>query len=284
MADGRQAARSILAFLKGEKEIEEERELSPLPVLEEEVAEKVKSLPRQESVLAPLQERRTTMVMVEQCFSSEQAAAETRRCLGCGAGAVRLESYCADCLTCLRTCPYGVPTLEDGQLVIRTEQCQACGLCLPICPAMAIQFSSPYVKQAEETLEKVLQRFAEVNPPKCLVLTCGYGGFGSLREEQLPPDTVLARFPCLAKVDTLHMLDAFLAGAESVLLVGCKGEEECQYQDVFPWAEKRVGRVRSILEQVGIPPAKLGLVFLSQPEIENLPEFVSQWQAEEKAQ
>jgi len=46
---------------------------------------------------------------------------------------------CSKCLTCLRLCPYGAPSLEHGEVVVSVERCQGCGLCVAMCPAMAIE-------------------------------------------------------------------------------------------------------------------------------------------------
>jgi heterodisulfide reductase subunit A-like polyferredoxin len=46
---------------------------------------------------------------------------------------------CAVCLTCVRTCPYGVPYIgEDGYAVIDEATCQGCGACVAECPGKAI--------------------------------------------------------------------------------------------------------------------------------------------------
>jgi heterodisulfide reductase subunit A len=47
---------------------------------------------------------------------------------------------CAACLTCVRTCPYDVPVInEDGVAEIETAMCHGCGICTSECPAKAIQ-------------------------------------------------------------------------------------------------------------------------------------------------
>jgi len=46
---------------------------------------------------------------------------------------------CAACLTCVRTCPFGVPMIdEDGSAVIDASKCKGCGTCAAECPAKAI--------------------------------------------------------------------------------------------------------------------------------------------------
>jgi heterodisulfide reductase subunit A-like polyferredoxin len=47
---------------------------------------------------------------------------------------------CAACLTCVRTCPYGVPAINgDGLAEIESAMCHGCGICASECPAKAIQ-------------------------------------------------------------------------------------------------------------------------------------------------
>jgi heterodisulfide reductase subunit A-like polyferredoxin len=48
---------------------------------------------------------------------------------------------CAICLTCLRTCPYGVPRVDqaEGVVVIDPAACQGCGNCASACPRKAIE-------------------------------------------------------------------------------------------------------------------------------------------------
>jgi heterodisulfide reductase subunit A-like polyferredoxin len=46
---------------------------------------------------------------------------------------------CAACLTCVRTCPYGVPVINaNGDAEIDISKCKGCGSCVAECPAKAI--------------------------------------------------------------------------------------------------------------------------------------------------
>ena len=48
-------------------------------------------------------------------------------------------SKCAVCLTCVRTCPYGAPSISDeGHAVIDPAACRGCGACVAECPGKAI--------------------------------------------------------------------------------------------------------------------------------------------------
>jgi heterodisulfide reductase subunit A-like polyferredoxin len=60
---------------------------------------------------------------------------------------------CVACLTCVRACPYHVPTInEEGVAYIEPAACQGCGICTSVCPRKAIQLGN-YTD--EEILAKV---------------------------------------------------------------------------------------------------------------------------------
>jgi len=46
---------------------------------------------------------------------------------------------CAACLTCVRSCPFAVPKInEEGKAFIEAAACQGCGICAGACPRKAI--------------------------------------------------------------------------------------------------------------------------------------------------
>lgn len=63
---------------------------------------------------------------------------------------------CAVCLTCVRTCPFGVPYIgEEGHAVIEPAICQGCGACVSECPGKAIvlqHFTDEQILAAAEAL------------------------------------------------------------------------------------------------------------------------------------
>ncbi|MGB2815487.1 MAG: FAD-dependent oxidoreductase [Dehalococcoidales bacterium] len=50
------------------------------------------------------------------------------------------EDRCVACLTCVRSCPFGVPRInEEGVACIEAAACQGCGICASLCPRKAIK-------------------------------------------------------------------------------------------------------------------------------------------------
>ena len=49
---------------------------------------------------------------------------------------------CGACLTCVRTCPYGVPRIVDHKVFINPIQCRGCGICTSECPLNALELQN----------------------------------------------------------------------------------------------------------------------------------------------
>jgi heterodisulfide reductase subunit A-like polyferredoxin len=66
---------------------------------------------------------------------------------------------CAVCLTCVRTCPYGVPRIGDeGHAVIDPAECRGCGACVAECPGKAISlqhFTDEQIMAKEDALFQI---------------------------------------------------------------------------------------------------------------------------------
>jgi coenzyme F420-reducing hydrogenase delta subunit len=79
---------------------------------------------------------------------------------------------------------------------------------------------------------------------------------------QYPTNIRIIKVPCTGKVDVIHLLAAFEAGADGVFVVGCM-EGDCHYQKGNLFAKTRVHRVQDILDRVGVGRERLAMFNLS---------------------
>ncbi len=66
---------------------------------------------------------------------------------------------CAACMTCVRTCPYQVPFInEDGVSYIDPARCRGCGMCAAECPARAITVHHHMSEQIEAKIDGLFEK------------------------------------------------------------------------------------------------------------------------------
>ena len=82
---------------------------------------------------------------------------------------------------------------------------------------------------------------------------------------QYPTNTRTIRLLCTGQLDVRYVLEAFLRGADGVLVVGCK-LGECQYFDGNYQARLKVEATRMMLSRVGINSERLRMEFMSAAE------------------
>ena len=244
-----------------------------LGMLEPSTVEEVKPIDRLAVPFLDKDTRAQHNEHVEIGYDEGMALCESRRCMDCAAGAECIDEICAVCLTCLRTCPYGVPQIdEEGNFTIRNEECQACGLCVGICPASAIRFRDHYVQHALNKLPDAVAQAKGNGEPATVVFCCSYGAFAERDflkyvNNGKPQNLAIVRVPCVAKVEVQNILDAFDLGADGVFVAGCEQEEECTYRDVAKWAEKRAGRAQDILGELGLEKERIEYLNLTKDEV-----------------
>jgi F420-non-reducing hydrogenase iron-sulfur subunit len=77
-----------------------------------------------------------------------------------------------------------------------------------------------------------------------------------------PTNVKLLKVPCTGRVDVIHILKAFEAGADGVYLTGCL-EGECHFLVGNLRAKKRVGYAKQLLDEAGIGGERVAMYNLS---------------------
>jgi len=175
------------------------------------------------------------------------------------------EDYCGDCEFCPVTCPYGAislePTTED-HFVARVNDllCEGCGVCVGTCPLNAIELRHSRPNQMRAQMTALLSVNGTSKP---LVLTiccqeCGHTAVDSsgMAKMQYPANVRVMKVPCAGILRVNQILEAFKAGAQGVMVVGCKSDG-CHYEVGSQNADKKMDLAKVLLKEYGIEPERL---------------------------
>jgi heterodisulfide reductase subunit A len=79
-------------------------------------------------------------VVAEARAAATRAITLARSSVDRSAASARVDrDKCSACLTCVRTCPFHAPHVdEEGKAAVTVELCQACGCCVAACPSGAL--------------------------------------------------------------------------------------------------------------------------------------------------
>lgn len=96
---------------------------------------------------------------------------------------------------------------------------------------------------------------------------CSYAGadLAGTSRMKYPPSILPIRVMCSSRVDPLFVLEAYLCGADGVLVAGCH-PGDCHYQKGNYYTRRRFAALKKIVESVGLDPDRLRLSWVSASE------------------
>ena len=179
---------------------------------------------------------------------------------------------CTGCGRCVNVCEFGAIKLEftsNKQLVAKVDPllCKGCGSCSVECPAKAITMHHFRTDQILNMLRAAFEKPLPRDRVKIIAFFCNWCGYAAadmagVSRYEYPPAVEIIRVMCSARVDPLHILYAFLLGADGVLIVGCH-PGDCHYISGNLRAEERISRVKEWLKNVGLEPERVRLEWAS---------------------
>ena len=217
------------------------------------------------------------------------AAARANNLLG--AGKVRVEaitarldtSECILCGVCTRVCPVHAITATDKKQKIFPSiieaACAGCGTCAAECPADSIAMRHFSDAQIMAQIEAILtdEPLSKVVAFACNWCSYAGGDNAGTSRLQYPACVRLIRTMCSGRVDEKFIWHAFRRGAPLVLVSGCHFSD-CHYIDAVTWTQKRVEKVWSRMDKLGIRPQRLQLEWISAAEGQKFARVMSELQ------
>jgi F420-non-reducing hydrogenase iron-sulfur subunit len=116
-------------------------------------------------------------------------------------------------------------------------------------------------------MEKIM---ADTFEPVIIGFTCNWCSYraadmAGISRMKYPPNIRLIRLMCSGRLDPTFVLKAFAGGADAVLISGCH-PGDCHYIEQNYKALRRFILLRRTLEQMGIEPQRLKLLWASAAE------------------
>ena len=195
------------------------------------------------------------------------------------AGEVKIEAItavvntdlCAQCKICASVCPFNAIGAADKKANRFPDfieaACAGCGTCAAECPFDAISMRHFEDQQITAQIDAVL---AEDRMEKVVTFACNWcsyagGDTAGTARLQYPASIRLIRTMCSGRVDQSFIYHAFRKGAPMVLVSGCHFSD-CHYINAVTWTQKRVEKVWTKMEKMGIRPERLQLEWISAAE------------------
>lgn len=105
--------------------------------------------------------------------------------------------------------------------------------------------------------------------PKIVAFCCHYCALAAAdvagkMEFQFPSNVRIIRVLCTGKVEVPHILKALEAGADGVVVIGCKFGE-CYFKEGNYRAQKKVERAKSLIQEAGFEQGRIKYDFVPGP-------------------
>jgi putative selenate reductase YgfK subunit len=269
IAAGKKAAISIDRYIKGlDLKAGRTKETPEMTWLSEENI--LKKKPRQTMPCLEPAERISCFKEVEIGLTPKAGVLEAHRCLFCGPcseclemeelcetdDAIVDEDRCIACANCEKVCEYGAIRVEKSVAKVDPILCKGCGTCAVECPAEAIAMQNFSDEKISVQIKNAAALWATKEKPQIFAFVCNWSYNANADGFEWPQSVYVIPVKCSGRVDPLHVLRAFMLGADGVLIISCDAKD-CHYIFGSATAEKRVKQMKEWLQAVGINPERL---------------------------
>jgi heterodisulfide reductase subunit A len=176
---------------------------------------------------------------------------------------------CTGCGLCTKVCPYNAITVdkEKKKSEVIEAACAGCGTCGAECPFGAIEMRHFTDEQIYTQIDAATKEDADKKIVAFCCNWCSYAGadFAGVSRMQYPPSVRIIRTMCSGRVASQFVERAFRNGAAAVLVAGCH-LGDCHYINANYQTKKRVERLWSKMEKLGLDKNRLQLAWISAAE------------------
>jgi len=177
-----------------------------------------------------------------------RAHVETEKCISCG--------------DCVEVCPDDAIQLKSAPRVaeLNVEKCSGCGACVVVCPTLAVDIEGFEHRAMFDSISASKLPYDRIEEedrkphPRILVLCCQWAEFSALdkiRREISRDNFFLIEIPCAARVESLHILEAFRRGFDGVFISACR-KDECRTGKGSERAERRILTLKQLLSHFNL--------------------------------
>ena len=175
---------------------------------------------------------------------------------------------CNSCGVCVGHCPTKAIKQIKNQVVIDPISCIGCGICLPLCPERALDLRHC----TEPQLIAQIQGIAEEGKttPKIIAFVekrTAYGSadLGGQNRRNYPSEVRIVGVPSTGRLGTRHLLHAFAAGADGIMLI--EGDDSLFKDDQL---RERVTQMKKELGKLGVESLRLQAITTTLPQYEKI--------------
>jgi len=141
---------------------------------------------------------------------------------------------CTQCKRCTEECPFGTLNEDEkGTPELAATRCRRCGICLGACPERIISFKDYSIDIVGTMIKAIEVPDEDDEKPRILALLCENDAFPAMDlvgQHRLTYSPFIRIIPvrCLGSVNIAWVKEAFSAGYDGVLLIGCKYGDDYQ--------------------------------------------------------
>jgi len=174
---------------------------------------------------------------------------------------------CDACGICIKVCPVAAVQSSSGGVTINSVSCIGCGICVPRCPKQAIDLHNCTEAQLMAQIRGLSQGDLH---PKIVAFIEGKTAYGSAdlagqTRASYSPNVRIIGVPSVGRVGLKHVMQAFASGADGIVFV--EGDDSVFKEDAV---REHVIQLKKQLSAFGIEPLRLISITTTLPQYDKI--------------